>query len=169
LPSFEVGGDQGPLVIEHFFEMGDEPFFVRRIPGEASTQLIVNPTLSHPAQGGEGHVLAGLPPPGQKPPDVLRPRKFRGLPESSPARVEDLGKGGRPKDFSGLKVGHVGKAGFGERGELNLQHSRHAVSVFLHLLTPGSPGFGDPLQKFQESWTASLRPRGKVGAPVKRP
>ena len=39
------------LVIEHFFKMGNEPVFVRRIPMESATKLIINTATPHTVKG----------------------------------------------------------------------------------------------------------------------
>ena len=56
LESFQVRNRQLRLVVEHFFEMRDEPALVHRITMKAAAELIVHAAVGHGTQGVERHV-----------------------------------------------------------------------------------------------------------------
>ena len=52
----EIKIDQLGIVIEHFLEVRDEPFFIHRVAGEAAAQLVIHAAGRHPA-AGEEHLI----------------------------------------------------------------------------------------------------------------
>ena len=86
-----VFGEQR-VVVEHFFKVGNQPAFIRRIPGKPSPDVVVHASGGHGIQRFTGHLK-----------DVLRPGalvlpeekgesggrwKFGSLPEPAIDRIE---------------------------------------------------------------------------------
>ena len=57
--SIQIEVNQLGIVIQHFFEMGDQPPFIHGVAGEPAPELIIHPARSHPA-AGEEHLLHPL-------------------------------------------------------------------------------------------------------------
>jgi hypothetical protein len=57
LPAVQVGAGQQGVVVEHLLEVRDEPLPVDRVAREAASDLVVDPTGSHPVERDLGDIV----------------------------------------------------------------------------------------------------------------
>ena len=53
-PSFSKHAQKLTVVVEHFFEVRDMPALVHAVPGKASSDMVVDASARHRAQGQQG-------------------------------------------------------------------------------------------------------------------
>ena len=113
LPDARIKLDELGIVVEHLFEMRDEPAFIHRIACEAAPQMIVDAALGHVVEHArrgrfEGMAVRGRGAAQMRPPEEGENPglgKFRRALEAAIFRVHQL------DEFAGHKVGDL-RGGF---------------------------------------------------------
>ncbi len=100
LVGFQVSHGQQGLIVEHLFEMGQQPLSVRGISVESETDVIPHPPQPHGGEGlfhhSEGLVVPGMVVVPEEEEELVGGRKFGGPTEPAVLPVEaspDLGEG----------------------------------------------------------------------------
>ena len=157
------------VVVEHFFEMGHEPFGVHGVAGEAAAELVMDAARRHAFAGVEdaGHGLGILEPPGraqQKPGDAGL-RKFRRAAEPAIHGVVSLQK--LPGRCLQCLRGE-GQVLPGFLGHQHFQSGLHFVGRGHELRLPLAPEPDDVFEELTEAGAAVAGLGRKIGTAIKR-
>src|ERR1700733_10060591 len=76
------------LVVQHLFEVRDEPVLIDRVAMKSAAELIVHPALGHRTQSHKNHVSSFFVAITQQKIEHARPRELGRGAESAQARVE---------------------------------------------------------------------------------
>ena len=165
LPGVQVGAGELGVVIEHLFEMGDQPAPVRRVAVEAATQLVVDATGRHPVQSPDRHREGvGVAPQvaAQQQLDAHRLRELGGRREAAPIGVESARVALYRTRQERFREGFAR----GRRGRGTADRFGHPAAGVDQVGPARPPGFGDGRQQAREAWQAVPVDRREVGAGI---
>ena len=186
--SVEMGVDQVDrdlrLVVEHFFKMRHEPGLVHGVAVEAAAKVIVQPSHSHVAEGGVGHLDGGAAGLGggaledgdsEEEIEVGGAGEFGCAAEAAVGGVEALVEM-EVGAFEGVAGGFV--KGWGGGGVKRTKRLCRSATIVLGEGGEGAvgfgdeagavvgPAFGDGVEQSREAGAAVVVGRRKIGAAV---
>ena len=168
LVALQVGLREQGVVVEHLFEVGDQPALIRGVAGKAAADLVIHPALGHAIQGlgrhGQGCSVAGPAVVSEEKRDLRGRGKLGRGPESPVRRVEPGGQ--FPHGGAYLRLADVpARDGLGPPAEVRGERLR-----LLDEVGPASiPQIGDLGEEGREPGPPESVPRGEVGPREERP
>ena len=168
LPCMEINTRQQGLVVEHLLEMGDEPATVGRVPGEATTEMVVDAAGRHGVKGEQRarkrRRITGPHRMAQQGVDRERLGEFGSVSESAVALVGLGDEGIRGSGEELIVEGCPGRRDLVTGGD----GLGHRFGLLLEIGSTGAPELVDPPAELGEPEVITARLLGEVGAGVER-
>ena len=167
-PGVGIQVQQRAVVVEHFFEVRDEPLLVDGVATESAAELIDHAARRHLAQGEQRHlarlrIAASLRLPQQEE-QLAGARKLGRAREAAPHRVEGL-----RKIAHGLPERRIGQRLMPVPIRLLLrERGAHRFVLRQHFAAPLVPGARDVFHQVDEAGQLIARRLGEIGAGEER-